>query len=189
MMPKQIDKYYWNSRYQSGGNSGGGSYGQQVAIKLKEIKKVSKVSSILDVGFGDLNTGLQVAAFFPEATYLGLDISKVACEKAQARKLGKRFQFKVMENSIFDYPSDLVLCLDVLWHINRVKDYEDLLASLKKSWKKTLFLTAYRSEYVRPTNTRHIKLRKFNPDYFSGRCERIPYGNKTYLYRFDQYGN
>ena len=185
---RKQDACYWDERYKNG-NSGVGSYGDWLKFKLEEIKKIKGVSSILDVGCGDLNTGTQVASLFPKSTYLGLDISKTALQQAKERKLDKRFSFKLMEDSVFSYPSDLVLCLDVLWHINREKDYNDLLKSLKKSWKKHLFLTAHKEDYVNENTASHVKIREFDPIYFSKDYKKylIPVGDKNiYLYHFSK---
>ena len=180
------DMAYWDKRYKVG-NSGAGSYGKQVNYKIQQIKKVSGITSILDVGFGDLNMGLRIASLFPMASYLGLDISEMALQKARTKNLGKRFSFKLMENSIFLYQPDLVICLDVLFHITRDKDYGDMLKSLKQSWKKHLFLTAYKDECVNLHIASHMNIRKFDPLYFSKDYERtlIPLGNKNiHLYYF-----
>jgi|GEM_PF-6599190 len=181
-----IDKSYWDERYKAG-NSGQGSYGEFADFKFQQIKKIDGISSILDVGFGDLNIGLKIASFFPKAFYLGLDISETALQKAESRNLDKRFRFELIENSIFFCPSDLVLCLDVLFHINQDGDYENILKNLKQSWEKHLFLTAYKDECVNLKTAPHMKIRKFDPLYFSENYERtlIPLGDKNmHLYYF-----
>ena len=179
---------YWDKRYISG-NSGQGSYGKQANYKIQQIKKVSGITSILDVGFGDLNMGLRIASLFPKASYLGLDISEMALQKAKARKLDECFNFKLIKSPVFSHPSDLVLCLDVLFHITQDEDHGDMLKSLRQSWKKHLFLTAYKDECVDLKTASHMKIRKFNPLYFSRDYERmlIPPGNKNiHLYYFQK---
>jgi len=77
--------------------------------------------------------------------------------------------------------------LDVLFHITQDKDYEDMLRSLKQSWKKHLFLTVHKDECVNLRTVSHMKIRKFDPTYFSKRYKKtlIPVGNKNiYLYQF-----
>ncbi|MBY8987034.1 MAG: class I SAM-dependent methyltransferase [Candidatus Lokiarchaeota archaeon] len=180
------DKHYWDERYKTRG-SGAGSCGQILDFKFQEIRGMPNVRSILDVGFGDLNTILRVTSFFSTASYLGLDISTTALQKAKAKKLDDRFNFKLIENSIFSHPSDLVLCLDVLYHITQDEDYENMLRSLKQSWKKHLFLTVYKDECVNQPVASHMKIRKFDPTYFSKQYKKtlIPFGNKNiYLFQF-----
>lgn len=182
------DKIYWDKRYKTE-NSGIGSYGQWANFKLQKIKEVNEVDSILDVGFGDLNMGLQIASFFPEASYLGIDISETALQKAKAKNLNKRFRFKLIETPIFYYPSDLVICLDVLWHITQDEDYEKTLKSLKQSYIKHLFLTTFGDEALNKHTGNHMKIRKFVPTYFSEDYKRtlVPLGDKnTYLYYFER---
>ena len=180
------DKCYWDKRYKTG-NSGVGSYGKWLDFKLQKIKEIRGVSSVLDVGFGDLNTGLQVMLFFSKASYLGLDISEMALQQAKSKNLDKRFNFKLIKDSCFSYPSDLVLCLDVLFHITQNEDYENMLKSLKRSWKKHMFLTVYKDECVSLKTASHMKIRKFSPIYFSKNYKKIliPEGDKNiYLYHF-----
>lgn len=187
-MKSSEDKTYWDQRYETC-HSGIGSYGQWADFKLQRIKEISEVSSILDVGFGDLNMGVKIAQLFPRASYLGLDISETALQRAMVSKLVPRFHFKLIENSVFSHPSDLALCLDVLFHITQDEEYENMLKSLKRSWTKFLFLTVYKNECVNLPKRPHIKIREFDPTYFSKDYKRtlIPLGHKNiYLYRFDR---
>jgi trans-aconitate methyltransferase len=131
----------WDERYRAGGNSGYGSYGPQLVDKLTYITQtVKNIESIVDVGCGDFNFGRNLMGFYPNTTYLGLDISKVVIDQNKSRYLGYNFQLMEVAG---DIPSaDLVLCMDVLFHLTEEDKKQEVLEKLKNAWKKYLVLTA-----------------------------------------------
>lgn len=148
-------KEYWEYRYVNGGNSGAGSYGDELTWKMERLSKLVGVFSITEVGCGDFNFGNRVVAMFPEATYTGLDVSKFIIEKN--KDLYSRHTFLPMGDVP---PADLLLCVDVLFHITDDKEYEEMLNKLEKAWTKYLCITAY--EYDDDTTAPHVKIRKFD---------------------------
>jgi hypothetical protein len=78
----QNSKQYWQKRYASGGNSGGGSYGQLAKYKAKFIEGILtsyNIESVIEFGCGD---GNQISLVeYPR--YLGLDISKSAISRCR----------------------------------------------------------------------------------------------------------
>ena len=99
----------WTSRYASGGNSGLGSQNELLKFKIDWINdRVKKydIRSVLDFGHGDLNVarGLEVES------YVGLDIF-TPDDSHDMTIIKSRFDS-------FDGPNaDMVICLDVLYHI------------------------------------------------------------------------
>lgn len=175
-MSRKTDKKYWDYRYQRGQNSGMGSYGDEAVFKLKEIDKFiddkGLIKSVLDVGCGDINMALQFMPFFLNAQYLGIDISKVVIERHLSKKLAK-LNFKIIENSIFKYSSDIVICFDILFHIMDDNDYRNMLISLKKSWTKYLLIATYDNRQLNFSPSSYIKKRKFEPKFFSEKWQEI----------------
>lgn len=160
---KSPEAVYWDSRYAAGGNSGYGSYGEQLEKKLKWISQLEGISSVLEVGCGDFNFGknvLDTLKLSPQA-YTGMDISRFIVERN--KKLYPEYTFKTIENGTEFQQADLLLCIDVLFHIYDDKHCEELLQSLDRMWKKYLVLTAY--ERDEPLGG-HVRIRKFDPSRF-----------------------
>ena len=103
---------------------------------IEELKKLKPESVVLDYGccVGHVTTAL--ASIFPELNFVGIDISKEQVE------IGKKF---IVENKIDnvvltvpdkwetkDHSFDMVICLEVLEHIN---DYKSFLIDLEKYCK------------------------------------------------------
>ena len=152
-------KSYWNNRYDGGGTSGYGSYNEQLEKKLNWITPLD-YKTITEVGCGDFNFGMHLLARHP-ARYLGLDISDVVIKKN--RELYDGIPFAIMRH---DVPSgDLLMCVDVLFHILDDRDYANTLIALKNAWTKYLVITAYEYEQTEGIYP-HVVIRKFDPSYF-----------------------
>jgi hypothetical protein len=150
---------YWNNRYASGGDSGYGSYDEQLEKKLNWITPL-EYKTITEVGCGDFNFGLHLLARHP-SRYLGLDISDVIIKKNQEKYDG--IPFALMRHEV--PTGELILCVDVLFHILDDKDYARTLIMLKNAWTKYLVITAYEYDQVEGLYP-HVKIRKFDPSYF-----------------------
>lgn len=149
------EKSYWNLRYGAGGNSGYGSYGEQLTRKLNWLLPM-KFESICEVGCGDFNFGSHILAEHQECKkYVGLDISDTIIRKNQ--KLFPQHTFEVFEG--FIYPADLLMCVDVLFHIIDDDDAERMIQDLEKAWKKYLVITAYERDEEKHN---HVRIREFD---------------------------
>ncbi len=145
---------YWDNRYSGGGNSGDGSYGEALQRKLDWLTGLDGVKSITDVGCGDFNFGKHLLELYPDAHYIGTDISEFIIQKNK-----KDFPQYVFTNTPDIPPADLILCTDVLLHVLTDEELESLLSKLEKVWTKYLVLTAYeRDEEM----TNHVRIRKFD---------------------------
>ena len=149
----KIAKDYWNERYAGGGTSGDGSYGAQLIKKLKWLSGLD-IQSISEIGCGDFNFGKHLLEIYPQAKYTGLDISEVIIEKNKLTYPHHTFQL------MGDIPpSDLLLCVDVLFHVLDDQELDKLLTELRNKWTKYLAITAYeRNEDF----TNHVRIRKFD---------------------------
>jgi len=141
----KFEREYWDARYRSGRDSGVGSYGNEVEIKLKFLVELinsvyPEVKTILDVGCGDFNLGKQLLDRIPEdVTYLGLDVSEAIVSRNNNSYGSDRIKFEV-----FDFQpiqADLVICMDVLFHIIEDADYERMVKYLNMVYGKYLTIS------------------------------------------------
>lgn len=146
------EKQYWDRRYQIG-DSGPGSYGDQMMKKLNYLGNLD-FNSITDIGCGDFNVGSNLLKIH-KADYHGFDISEVVVKRN--RLLWPQYRFDVIGEEV--PPADLVMCLDVLFHIYDPEDVEKTLGKLEKAWTKYLAITAYERDEDLPY---HVKIRKFD---------------------------
>lgn len=112
---------YWERRYQRGGTSGAGSYGQIAQFKadyLNVVVSSRNIGSVIEFGCGD---GAQLSlAQYPK--YIGLDVAKRAielCSSRFARDPSK--SFFLYEPTCFvnrgALEGELGLSLDVILHL------------------------------------------------------------------------
>jgi len=155
-------KLFWNDRYKDGGDSGLGSYGVLADFKAEVINEFIKnnfIESTIEFGCGD---GNQVS-LIDYSFYTGLDVSEAAialCIKKFEHDANKNFfvfnpaDYKRLEPC----ESDLVVCLDVLYHILDENDFVNTLDAIFKSSKKFIILYTMLNE---PSNqvAGHIKYR------------------------------
>lgn len=164
-MPVDFERQYWDSRYQRGGNSGKGSYGDEGSEKVCAIAKLCQhqgIDSILDIGCGDMSLGARLVTAIKPRKYLGLDVSPVIIEK-DARRFPS-LSFVVIDNCTFSYPADLVLCIDVLFHVKDDADYSALLGSIKRSFTKMAIVSNYHTSLEQNLPNSHMARRVFKPD-------------------------
>ena len=87
-------KKYWDDRYQSGGNSGAGSYNRFAEFKAEVINKFvleQSIQSVIEFGCGDGNQ----LKYFKFNNYLGFDVSSTAvanCKKLFHGDPSKKFK-------------------------------------------------------------------------------------------------
>jgi hypothetical protein len=146
---------YWDERYQKGGNSGYGSYGEQLEKKLGWLSGLD-IKSISEIGCGDFNFGSSLLKMYPEVKYLGQDVSSVIIGQNQEKYPGITFTTSPSEVP----PADLVLCVDVLFHLIEDEVYKQTLNRIENLWTKYLAVTAYEED--RPSPSPHLALRKFD---------------------------
>jgi trans-aconitate methyltransferase len=173
------EKLYWEDRYKNGHGSGYGSYGVQLVKKLGWIKALDGISSISEYGCGDFNFGKRVMELFPSASYTGTDLSELIVEKNQ-----RLYPFAKFTTELEIPPADLVMCVDVVFHIFDEGELNTVLNKLDRAWTKYLVLTAYERDADLESN--HVKIRKFNPERFGSPILReiIEEDGSLYFYIF-----
>lgn len=152
---------YWEKRYRKGGNSGVGSYDQLAAFKaevLNQFVEENKVASVIEFGCGDGNQ-LQ---YFHFNSYIGFDVSATAIDKCRSiyqMDTTKRFE---MVTAYKGEKADLVLSLDVIYHLVENEVYHEYMQQLFAASEK--YVIIYSSNQEVPDTkgiADHVRHRKF----------------------------
>lgn len=138
--PFKSSKKYWINRYNRGGNSGVGSYNRLAEFKgdvLNNLVIKYNINSVLEMGSGDGNQ----LAYFDFPNYIGLDISSHAitiCRKKFKHDHSK--QFILLNKNTAIPKADLVLSLDVLYHLVEDEVFYTYMKRLFSSSKKFVII-------------------------------------------------
>ena len=155
-------KDYWHKRYEKGGKSGEGSYGILAEYKADVINafvEENDIDSTIEFGCGDGNQ----LNYMNYKKYLGLDVAESSidlCKYMFGDDPTKSFLLynpKLFMNKGF-INSELVVCLDVLYHIIPEDDFIKTLKDIFSCSSKyvILYTTIIYEPYI--TNS-HIKRR------------------------------
>lgn len=180
-------KVYWEERYRKGGTSGDGSYGVLAEYKSEFLNKFVEdhnIQYVIEFGVGDGNQ-LQLARYHK---YLGLDISQKAISICLKKFLNdKNKSFMLYDPSYFknnDFLlADLVICLDVLYHITDEIDFNKTLNDIYSCSSK--FIILYTPIHKNPTKAKHIFFRELVPileerkQFFINEIVEQPYADLT----------
>ena len=149
---------YWEQRYAKAGNSGSGSYGRLAEFKAKIVNEFvlkHNINSVIEFGHGD---GNQLAlAKYPH--YLGFDVSETAvkiCKDKFANDKTKDFRLTSEYNG---EKAELVLSLDVIYHLIEDIVFEDYMKRLFEA--STKYVIVYSSNVIAEQHAAHVKHRKF----------------------------
>ncbi|MDC0304874.1 class I SAM-dependent methyltransferase [bacterium] len=153
---------YWEERYNNGGDSGAGSYNQLAKFKaniINDFVQEKMIDDTLELGCGDGNQ-LKYLKF---NKYKGMDVSPSAikrCEELYSNDPTKTFE--VIGNSS-NAKYDLVLSLDVIYHLVEDDVYERYMNKIFDSAKK--YVIIYSSNYNEKNfglRSEHVRHRKFS---------------------------
>ena len=159
--PKKFNsKQYWEKRYWKGGDSGDGSYGKLAEFKAKEINrfvKENEIKTIIEWGCGDGNQLIYMN--YPD--YIGFDVSKTAV--SHCKKIFKNDRSKIFKHTdeYKNQTADLILSLDVIFHLIEDHIYTDYMNRLFDSSQQYVIIyssnTARQLEHI----PEHFYQRKF----------------------------
>lgn len=167
---------YWNKRYDTGMNSGSGSYGHLADFKARVINDFIDKHAILtavELGCGD---GNQLGLIkYPQ--YLGLDVSRKVveiCLKSYQNDISKDFLYydpALFRNNTSIMQCDLALSLDVIYHLTEDDVFEAYMNTLFNFTSKFVIIYASNNpEYNQKFNTpKHIRHRCFT-DWVEKNC-------------------
>ena len=153
-------KSYWIERYDSGGNSGDGSYDKLAEFKAEIINDFvlkNSITSIIEYGCGDGNQ-LKLAEY---PSYMGFDVSPKAvalCKEAFKNDFTKAF--KLMDD-YYNETAELTLSLDVIYHLIEDDVYNEYMNTLFDSAKQFVIIYSSNSEEIPGGQAEHIKSRNF----------------------------
>ncbi|MDR0754739.1 MAG: class I SAM-dependent methyltransferase [Prevotellaceae bacterium] len=153
---------YWIARYKKGGNSGSGSYNRLAVFKAEVINKFIKennISTVIEFGCGDGNQ----LRYFNFPSYTGYDISPMAVKRcANIFKNDKSKTFKLLSDKICE-TADLVLSLDVIFHLVEDITFMGYMERLFHSSKKFVIIYAsnYDKQIIINGQASHVRHRKF----------------------------
>ena len=134
---------YWDSRYNAGGNSGAGSYGQLASYKADVINQLVgelAINSMIEFGSGDGNQ----ASMLDVPDYVGIDVSKNAVEIASARLQDDKHK-KFHISDAFDVPKrgyDMAISLDVIYHLIEDEVFPKYMSDMCAASKKYVLIYA-----------------------------------------------
>lgn len=158
---------YWERRYAGGMTSGPGSYGELAEYKariLNDLVRSHDIRSVIEFGCGD---GHQLSlARYPR--YLGLDVSRTAIDTCIARfrdDATKSFLWYDPQRTVnFSgfVSAELVLSLDVVYHLLEDATYQRYLADLFLTARK--YVVIYSSNMTQRQRAAHVCHREFTAD-------------------------
>ncbi len=148
---------YWKRRYETGGDSGSGSYDQLAEFKAEIINTFvseNNIKTVVEYGCGDGNQLL----FSNYPAYIGFDVSSNAIERCKRLfRDDKTKQFKLI-SEYKDDVGELTMSLDVIYHLTEDDVYIAYMDRLFGSSEK--FVIIYSSDFE-GEQTNHEKRRRF----------------------------
>ena len=157
---------YWKKRYLLGGNSGKGSYGESAAFKstvLNQFVRENNIRSVTEFGCGDGNQ--LTYADYPN--YIGLDISAQAVKLSSALFEGDSsknffvYDPNEIEKNKQKFAADLVISLDVIFHLVEDEVYRKYLANIFSCAGQYVAIYSSNEEAHGLLHSRHVRHRKF----------------------------
>ena len=152
---------YWEMRYKKGGNSGAGSYNQLAEFKggiINQFVSENNIETVIEFGCGDGNQ----LKYFHFKSYIGFDISYTTISKCgNLYKSDSTKRFKVLKAYNREI-ADLVLSLDVIYHLIEDEVYYDYMERLfSSSDKYVIIYSSNDDEHENNNIVPHVKHRKF----------------------------
>jgi cyclopropane fatty-acyl-phospholipid synthase-like methyltransferase len=180
---------YWERRYELGGNSGAGSYGDLAygkAAFLNSLVMELGIETVTEFGCGD---GHQLSlASYP--AYIGLDVSRAAIQICQERfATDETKSFFLYDGSCHVdragvFAADLTISLDVIYHLVEDPVFTQYMTHLFAAGRRHVVIYATNTSI--PSTAPHVRHREFSawinqncPDWRLCRTEAGPVGGPT----------
>ncbi|MBB2185957.1 class I SAM-dependent methyltransferase [Gluconacetobacter liquefaciens] len=177
-------KAYWEQRYSENGNSGAGSYGRLASYKadiLNAFIAFNRISSILELGCGD---GNQLSLMTPVASYIGVDVSETTINNCRKKFPSGNYTFLKSGTIDKNTYADLVLSLDVIFHLVEDDIFKKYMNDLFHHSKKYVIIYSSNVDAEWPaTHVRHRNITKFAREHIIGWTLKAYLPNK---YPFDK---
>ncbi|HBS29365.1 MAG TPA: hypothetical protein DEB06_07935 [Phycisphaerales bacterium] len=151
---------YWERRYQSGGDSGAGSYSRLAEFKaeiLNELVRERSFRTVIEFGSGD---GHQLTlASYP--SYIGFDVSENAISRCRSRFAGDGAKAFRLVKDYAGERADLTLSLDVVYHLVEDAVFHDYMARLFDAADRCVVVYASNTDQNPDPRPAHVRHRKF----------------------------
>ena len=155
---------YWEGRYVGGGTSGAGSVGRLATFKaqvLNDLVEAKGIETILELGCGD-GDQLLLAAY---PRYVGVDISRAAVDLCREKFAGDETR-SFFHVSAEDYrrPHDLVVSLDVIYHLVEDDVFERYMNDLRRYAAKYIVIYSSNKSEAPGLWSPHVRHRIFTAE-------------------------
>jgi hypothetical protein len=151
---------YWIDRYESGGNSGAGSYNELAEFKaaiLNGFVENNNITTVIEYGCGDGNQ-LKLGNY---PSYIGFDVSPRAISLCKdAFFMDKSKTFKLMSEYAGER-AQLTLSLDVIYHLVEDNVFADYMERLFDSSTEFVIIYSSNTDENQLLTPDHITHRKF----------------------------
>ncbi len=150
---------YWKQRYQSGGNSGAGSYGRLARFKVDFINGFARENGIMDLlDFGCGDGSVMQELKIPR--YVGVDVSEEALAHCRALVLNDcSRQFYLRSELSPERRATMGLSMDVIYHLTEDSGFADYMSTLFDISKR--FVVIYASNTDAAWSSPHVRHRRF----------------------------
>lgn len=149
---------YWNNRYNQGKTSGLGSYGKLATYKAEYINQfitAFDIESLIEYGCGDGNNLSMIKC----KSIIGLDIAERAIERCKLLMPQHTF-INIAKDPKPEFEcADLVLSMDVIYHLVEDEVYEKYMFQLCELSKQ--YIIIYSANFDSNEFAAHVKPRKF----------------------------
>jgi len=153
---------YWERRYNQGGNSGPGSYGELAQYKADVVNGFisdHEIQSVIDFGCGDGNQ----LSLIKVPRYVGIDVSQTSIDRLNERYQGdatKKFvQFDPEKADGLALRADVSLSMDVIYHLVEDSVFTTYMKELFNAAEK--FVIIYSSNCLDKSTAVHVRHRDF----------------------------
>jgi cyclopropane fatty-acyl-phospholipid synthase-like methyltransferase len=137
---------YWKQRYQSGGNSGAGSYGRLARFKVAFINgftRANNVMDLLDFGCGDGSVMQQLTV----PRYVGVDVSETALAHCRALVLNDvSREFYLRSELAPERRATMSLSLDVIYHLTEDPGFAEYMDAMFDVSRRFVIIYASNTE-------------------------------------------
>ena len=173
---KSVD--YWEKRYKGVGDSGAGSYNQLAEFKadyINELIRKLDIQRVIEFGCGDGNQ----LSLLEAPSYVGVDVSRSAIDTCKSKfKNDPTKKFRHTSEYNLRDKGDLVLSLDVIYHLIEDEVYHQYMSTLFGA--STCYVVIYSSNFGSDRVSLHMRHRKFT-DFIEShmRCWKLLEYKKT----------
>jgi len=148
---------YWETRYESGGDSGAGSYDELAVFKASFINQFirdHKIQQVMELGCGDGNQ----LSYYEIPHYRGFDVSETAIKTCKERfALDNQKEFLHMREAAH-FKAEMTMSIDVIYHLTENSVFTDYMKKLFRTSSR--FVIIYSSDFNK-RDTVHVRHRKF----------------------------